>query len=247
MILILRGHIRNAFDNDELFNLINIIYRLTAHLEIYIHTWSIKQNNISWRHIETDNAPITKETITNYFRTLSRLIKHIIIDDDTQIKITGNTVGVINKGHMPVIGWKNYWYGQKRIIDYLDGLFEDKNSILINMRFDILNVHGLPLQAEKIVDFIETHKNMVFYKNVFIYGKGQAGVDNIYNGSLDCQKRLIYHFHNNMDSIIKTNEKIIKQELFVYEENEKLFPEPFLHKRYLKMLESKRLSFSNKN
>jgi hypothetical protein len=243
MNLLIRGHIRKSFLNDELYNLIKTIYLKNPTLKIYIHTWVIVQNNITWRKIEEDLTPVNEEFIRSYFKDLMCLIAHIIIDNGKKNNLIGNTKGTINGGPMPIIGWKNYWYGQKRIIDYLDGVFNDKNVTIINMRFDILNVHGLPLQAEKIVDFIETHKNMVFYKNVFIYGKGHAGVDNIYIGSLDCQKRLIYHFHNNMDSIIRTNEKIIKQELFVYEENEKLFPEPFLHKRYLKMLESRRLSF----
>lgn len=223
MILILRGHIRNAFDNDELFNLINIIYRLTAHLEIYIHTWSIKQNNISWRHIETDNAPITKETITNYFRTLSRLIKHIIIDDDTQIKITGNTVGVINKGHMPVIGWKNYWYGKYQIVNYLYMLENNHDKLVINTRFDVL-FGRFPLDKKDISQFVEKYKSMPLLTNKFISETNCYGIDNIYIGSIKTQYKLIKHFHENLDNIVKANSRRNEQEFLVFSENAKLFP-----------------------
>lgn len=237
MNLLIRGHIRKSFLNDELYNLIKTIYLKNPTLKIYIHTWVIVQNNITWRKIEEDLTPVTVDFLHSYFKDLVHLIAHIIIDNGKKINLIGNKKGTINGGPMPIIGWKNYWYGQKRIIDYLDGVYNDKTVTIINMRFDILNVHGLPLEEEKIVDFIETHKNMVFYKNMFIYGKGQAGVDNIYIGNLHTQRKLIHHFHNNVDSIICSNEKIIKQELFVYEENEKLFPTPVLYMRYRKPIE----------
>jgi hypothetical protein len=41
MILILRGHIRNSFDNNKLYELIKLIYEKNSDLMIYIHTWSI--------------------------------------------------------------------------------------------------------------------------------------------------------------------------------------------------------------
>jgi hypothetical protein len=68
-------------------------------------------------------------------------------------------------------------------------------------------------------------------------GRNESGVDNIYIGNLECQRRLITHFNNNLDEIISTNEKTIKQEFFVYEENERLFPVPVLFTRYKKLVE----------
>lgn len=223
MILILRGHIRNAFDNDELFNLINIIYRLTTNLEIYIHTWSIKQNNISWRKMDIDSTPITKEVITTYFRTLSRLIKHIIIDDDSQIKITGNTVGVINNGHMPILGWKNYWYGKYQIINYLFMLENNHDKLVINTRFDVL-FGRFPLDKKDILQFIEKYKSIPLLSNKFISETNCYGIDNIYIGSIKTQHTLIKHFHENLDNIVKDNSRRNEQEFLVFSENARLFP-----------------------
>ena len=79
MILILRGHIRNSFNNLKLYNLINQIYETDQNIKIYIHTWNIFSNNISWREIESNNTPVTEEIIYNYFNDLKHLIKHIII------------------------------------------------------------------------------------------------------------------------------------------------------------------------
>lgn len=222
MILILRGHIRNAFDNDELFNLINIIYRLTTNLEIYIHTWSIKQNNISWRKMDIDNTPITRETIDNYFRTLSYLIKHIIIEDDTQITITGNKTGVINKGHMPILGWKNYWYGKYQIINYLYNMEKNHEKLVINTRFDVL-FGRFPLDKNNILKFIEKNKSELAITNKFISETNCYGIDNIYIGSINTQYKLIKHFHENLDAIIKNNSKRNEQEFLVFSENARLF------------------------
>jgi hypothetical protein len=242
MNLIIRGHIRKSFLNDGLYNLIKAIYLKNPTLKIYIHTWCIVQNNITWRKIEEDLTPVTEEFIQGYFKDLSSLISHIIIDDGKKIKLVGNTTGKINGGPMPIIGWKNYWYGQKRIIDYLDGLFTNKHILIVNFRFDILNVHRHPLTIDDVIAFIELHKKGLFYKNVFMRGQRETGVDNIYIGNLDCQRRLIHHFNNNLDEIISTNEKTIKQEFLVYEENERLFPVPFLFSRYKKLLEGRVVS-----
>jgi len=239
MNLIIRGHIRKSFLNNGLYNLIKAIYICNPMLKIYIHTWCIVQNKISWRKIEEDLRPVNEDFIRAYFKDLSILIAHIIIDSGKKISLIGNTQGTINGGPMPIIGWKNYWYGQKRIIDYLDGLTADKNAVVVNFRFDILNVHGHPVTQDYLVNFIELHKKSVFYKNVFMRGRKQTGVDNIYIGSLNCQRKLITHFNNNLDEIIKSNEKTIKQEFLVYEENERLFPTPVLFSRYKKLCDER--------
>ena len=44
--------------------------------------------------------------------------ENIIIDDDATIQLIGNLNGNINNGPMPIIGWKNYWYGKYKIIEY---------------------------------------------------------------------------------------------------------------------------------
>ena len=85
MILIIRGHIRKSFENKQFYNFIKKIYEIYPTLEIYIHTWSIFANNISWREIEVNDNIVTEDTIYTYFDDLKHLIKNIIIDDDTKI------------------------------------------------------------------------------------------------------------------------------------------------------------------
>ena len=163
MNLIIRGHIRKSFLNDGLYNLIKAIYLKNPTLKIYIHTWCIVQNNISWRKIEADLTPVNEDLIRGYFKDLSSVIAHIIIDSGKKIKLIGNTKGKINGGPMPIIGWKNYWHGQKRIIDYLDGLFENKNILIVNFRFDILN------SSKKDIGFEQLHIQSPFTNTLVLF------------------------------------------------------------------------------
>ena len=117
MILIIRGHIRNSFDNKDLYHLVKKINDIVDNLIIYIHTWNIYANNVSWREREENNTQVTKELIKEYFGDLN--IVDIIIDDDKKIELIGNTKGNIYNGKMPIIGWKNYWYGKYKIIKHI--------------------------------------------------------------------------------------------------------------------------------
>ena len=90
MILLLRGHVRNAFDDSRLYELIKQLYA-TYKISIYIHTWNIQQSNVSWRPIGENKNTVSEELIYTYFKELKDCIKHIIIDDDSKIKSSPDT------------------------------------------------------------------------------------------------------------------------------------------------------------
>ena len=69
MYIIIRGHIRDSFLTNELYSLIKILSEKYI-IKIYIHTWSIKQNNISWRTLQNDFTPIDVKYIKTYFTPL---------------------------------------------------------------------------------------------------------------------------------------------------------------------------------
>jgi hypothetical protein len=230
MILILRGHIRNSFNDLKLYNLINQIYNDNdQNIKIYIHTWNIFANNISWRQIETNNTIVTEETIYNYFNDLKHLIKHIIIDDDTNIQLIGNKDGNINNGPAPLLGWKNYWYGKYQIMNYIynnstpDEIY---NTKCINTRFDLLDLTGKNQQLDSlIVYFIKNNINRDIKKNIFTKSVEHVGIDNIYIGNIDTVFKLSHHFFNFLDDILLNYTDTVHQEYFVFRENNILFPE----------------------
>jgi len=228
MILILRGHIRGSFNDLNLYNLIKQIYNdVDENINIYIHTWNIFANNISWRQIETNNTTVTEETIYNYFKDIKHLIKHIIIEDDTNIELIGNKDGNINNGPTSFLGWKNYWYGKYQIINYIynnstpDEIY---NTTCINTRFDLLDLTGKNKQLDSVIMcFIKDNMNRDIKKNIFIKSVEDVGIDNIYIGNIHTMYKLTNHFFNFLDDILLKYTDTLHQEYFVFRENNLLF------------------------
>jgi hypothetical protein len=223
MIFIIRGHIRNSFKTKQLYNLIKEIYAIFPKLKIFIHTWNIFANNISWRSINVDTQNVNDKIIYDYFDDLKFLIKNIIIDDDTKINLIGNLYGNINNGPMPIIGWKNYWYGKHKVIDYIYKLNVDKNEMIVNCRFDIMS-NSNSFDNKIIIDFIKNNSEKIFTKNIFLYNdENHFGIDNIYIGNINTMYKLINVFFNNLDDILIKNNDTIHQEMLVYRINNILF------------------------
>lgn len=223
MILVIRGHIRNSFETRELYDLIKELHEMFPDLEIFIHTWNIFANNISWRYIPINEQNITNEIIYNYFNDLNHLIKQIIIDDDTKIDLIGNLCGNMNNGGTPIIGWKNYWYGKHKIINSIYNKNIDKNKIIVNFRFDIMN-NSNSLDKQTIVNFIKNNNKIVFTKNVLIFDdEKHYGIDNIYIGNIETMCKLINKFFYELDDILINNNDIKAQEHLVYRVNTALF------------------------
>jgi hypothetical protein len=132
MILLIRGHIRTGFDTPYLYNFVKTVYELYK-VKIYIQTWSVFSNSISWRPIANNPTKVTEEVIKNYFKDIP--INDILILDDTKITLHGIKSGNVGISCVPMIGWKNMWYGKSALADYV-AAHEAPDSILINTRFD---------------------------------------------------------------------------------------------------------------
>ena len=89
------------------------------------------------------------------FGKLCSYIQHIIIDNDKDNKLIGNLDGTINHGPMPIIGWKNYWCGKYKIIDYIYNQPQYcHDETVINMRFDLFS-NSNNFDKNLIIDFIK--------------------------------------------------------------------------------------------
>jgi len=227
MIFLIRGHLRTSLNTRKLYEFINEIVKTDKDLKIYIHTWNIYANNVSWRTIRENNSLVSEETIYKYFGELKKYIKHIIIDDDKKIELFGNIEGNISNGPAPLIGWKNYWYGKYTIIDYINNNIENKNETIVNFRFDLFgNSNSRHLNKENVIAFINKNKNKNYEKNIFFEDKEACGIDNIYIGDIKTMHSLTKKFHYELDEIFKTynkDNKKINQEKLVFRLNEDLF------------------------
>jgi hypothetical protein len=228
MILLLRGHIRNSFDDDKLYLLLKEIQRKDNILEIYIHTWNIIQSNISWRQLDLIQTLVTNETIFDYFRDLKPYIKNIMIDNEENIKLIGSVEGNVGNTLCPLIGWKRYWYGKFRLVNFVHSLKYTTEVVVLNMRFDVLSCSYF-LSQDSIIFFIENYSRKRFVKNGFISDYETPGIDNIYIGNIDTMKKIAERFYYSLDEII-LQEKVIYQEVLVFRENAKLFPQSFQFK-----------------
>ncbi len=223
MIIVLRGHIRNSFDNFQLYNFISYLSN-NYNIEIYIHTWSIKQNNISWRQINNDFTEINEQYIYNYFKDLSKYIKKIIIDDENKIKLNGNLTGKMVLTKTNILGWKRYIYGQYVIFNYLYNFIENKNLFILNTRFDLFtNLFVFPV--DEINNFIKNNINKTITKNIFIKDNEVCGIDNIIIGTIKTNYELFFFINFNLDKILlyKENVELVHPEFVVPRVNNMLF------------------------
>ena len=215
MILILRGHIRESFNTKDLYNFVKNLYNICSNLYIYIHTWNIFANNLSWRKIEKNNNIVNNKIIYNYFNDLKHLIKIIIIDDDSKIDLIGNLNGNVGLSKMPLKGWKNYWYGKYSIINYIYNTDIDKNEFVINTRFDLF-CNSNNFNNIQIINFIKNNNKNLFIKNNFLIDKYKDGIDNIYIGNINTMYTLIHKFYYDLDNILTIYNKIKNQEYLVF-------------------------------
>jgi hypothetical protein len=226
MILILRGHIRESFNTKDLYNFIKDLYNEFIDLNIYIHTWNIFANNISWRNIKINNNIVNDNIILNYFDDLNFLIKKIIIDDDSKIDLIGNLNGNVSLSKMPLIGWKNYWYGKYSIINYIYNTNIDKNKFVINTRFDLFsNSCSCYFNYIHIINFIKNNNKNLFIENQFLINEYHNGIDNIYIGNINTMYKLIHTFYYKLDKILIVHNNYNNQEYLVFLLNYKLFNE----------------------
>lgn len=222
VILVLRGHIRESFKTNELYNLIKLISFIIPNIQIYIHTWNIYSHSRSWRTDVIDNRnEVSLNTIETYFKDIAHLIKKITIDDEDSITLNGNIDGIICKTLAPIKGWKNYWYGKYKACKYL---YENENSksVVINMRFDVLK-NSFAIQYETILNFIkDVDLCDELNKNIFLRDKEFCGIDNIYIGNVNTMFKLSHIFHHHLDDIIDKNIGLKHQEFLVYRINNTL-------------------------
>jgi hypothetical protein len=221
MILILRGHIRNSLDNDELYHLIQRLSDFYAgNLEIFIHTWNVLQSSVSWREMDENNVKVTDSMIQTYFREYANCIRHIIIDDDSLIELPGITTGLIGTTKCPIVGWKRYLYGSYQIVKYVYDLYVD--SVAINVRFDVVTNAFCHFTIDEIANYagkFNENKEMIQYISP---AKPVIGVDNIYMGRIKYMYILLKHLLFNLDEIIPKYPKLKHQEFLFFDENVKL-------------------------
>jgi hypothetical protein len=193
MIVVLRGHVRESLDTNELYSLLEKLDRVFD-IKLYIQTWSIKQNSLSWRPMEEDNTPVTKELILDYLKGLAVKVKKIIILNENDIVLNGQTEGFIGKTTMPIKGWKYMLAGMKSI---LDEIYDIDNALLT--RFDILKFKS----QKYIVNYAQTQVTDDILFSHGLYNDTSVECDNLMLAKLESFIELLNEL-NHLDEVIQS-------------------------------------------
>ena len=224
LILLLRGHIRDAFRDAQLYNFINKLCNVYT-VKVYIHTWSKYANSVSWRKVNENPLSVSEKDILNYFFGLNWQIGSLIIEDDQSIPLIGDTSGNVYSTLLPKIAWKRMWYG----IDRAASLIAEKegaDTMVLNTRFDVFNNSNSLNDYDALLRFIGPvgpGQDMIHY-NRFLRGSTQlVGIDNFYVGTVTVMATLAHHFHTDLDELNVRYREVYYQEATVYYENRRLF------------------------
>lgn len=206
--LLIRGHVRNAFDNENFRSLLNEICE-NFECDIYIHTWNVIQTSRSWRFIHEDKREVNEEFIKTNLSNVWHKVKALMIEDEETIVLPGRTEGNIGLTPCPYKGYKSMFYGKLKVAEYAYNNV-DCQEIAVQTRFDIL-LNSFSTSAEAIMNFIKnppiTTDRIKFIKNEPI-----LGVENIYMARIDHMYKFIKYFYENFDEIYTKHNQTRHQE-----------------------------------
>ncbi len=223
IILLLRGHIRDSFKDNKLFNFVSELQNI-YNVKLYIHTWNVYSTNLSWRKVNENNNNVTVIDIETYFAGLNSIIQCIVVDDDSNIVLLGDITGNIYSTQLPKLAWKRMWYGIHKIIEIIKDN-EDPETIIVNTRFDLFNNSYSYKNNIVLLDLIKQNLHKQLEKNVFLTDNSLEliGIDNYFLGNSIIMHHLINNFHTNLDNLHNYYKKIFYQEVTVFYENNQLF------------------------
>jgi hypothetical protein len=239
--LILRGHVRDSFQNNYLNEMISYLYKRLGYFHIFIQTWKNieAKPGHSWRELKDLKLEVTTKFIRDYFDK-KVLIQHIMILDDSNIddELYGDVSGIIPYTLANKKGWKYMWYGKHKIADYVKKS-KVNYKFVINTRLDLFGGQLMRTINRSLQTNIN-HKHMRFITNlsnysikykelylkiinylqnsnipVFQFEEDKPGIDNFYICNKDDNFNISYLFHFHLDYII---ENTIEKVKFIYQE-----------------------------
>jgi len=195
-VLLLRGHIRNAFDDQRLLHFVR-----SLDVDVYIHTWAETEAKSSWRPLDRSKVRmVTEAMIRSYFVGVK--LRSIVIENDEHGYLLGSQSG--NVGGIPKVAWKRMWLGMFQGMSEVRAAGAD---LVINMRMDNFQCwqslkSGLDESAIVAkLDAVSRGDDCPL-----IHGLNRHyGCDNVMIGAVDMLWRLVCKFHFDLDWILERN------------------------------------------
>ena len=244
IVFIIRGHIRDSFDNGSpLRDFIKLLIN-KYNVTIYIHTWTNKECKKTWRHEASmyswkktpEQLKVTEELVADYFKEFKPLIKKITLEDEENVKLCGRTEGQLtNICTMPTKSWKYFLHNLYVSLTKVNP--EDRNKTIFSMRFDMIQKrlfstwHGfdhnkmLESYFKICTSYIERSNLKYKWCKMQSIGGSSAGYDNALLGDFRFMEKLFHMLELKLDTVlVKCHEQCDSrnQEIFVERLRDKL-------------------------
>jgi hypothetical protein len=196
----IRGHLRNGLNDNRLNDYINLLKRSGHSVDLFLHTWDASEAKSSYRTLDHSKSFVVKKSILkDYFK--EHTIKHIIIANDSKLKLIGNLEGAMTPSSCPLIAWKRMWAGKFQLIQHLKDNYSDDYDLVVNTRYDMFT-HDVCYTPVKNLLKMTTVGDGLSLKYPQYY-RHLKGVDNYYCGSLKTIYDITSAFHYSLDEILE--------------------------------------------
>lgn len=225
--LLLRGHVRGSFCSGNLREFICSLKRVCDELDVYVHTWSTANGEISWRPVTPDQTAVTHASIAEYLKDAQVHVRKITIEREEDLTALDQSMDPVSGSLMPKKGWARYWHGQAAVLkSAMEHQSFDTPCLVVNCRMDIFEnpiaqYHGV--SPSTALDFICKNQNREFTQNHLMTSERFVmGCDNLYVGSIKTMQQIVTSFLTDIDRIIEEHPVTRFQEELFFWENQQI-------------------------
>ena len=141
--LLLRGHVRDAFDGDATRRFVQSMIRdARMEVDVYVQTWDHReaQQGCSWRVLQRERAPVRASDVRAYLRCKCT----VLVIPEASVRLVGPADGLLPLPGTaaPRRGWKHMWYGKSRAIRLIEESGVDYDATVSMRRRSISTIRG---------------------------------------------------------------------------------------------------------
>lgn len=197
IILVFRGHVRDAFETDELRAWTDGVSALGRTLRICAHAWPVRSSSRSWRVVPADNRRVEEATIRAYFGD-ARVARASVESSARERVSRARANERVGCTQAYLDAWCSYWESSARALALAAQLPGSDGALVVSCRYDVFDnpvarrCDMTPARASELVRrAIHAAPNTA---PTFAYPEFVPGYDNIYAGSLASLQRLVRAF-----------------------------------------------------
>lgn len=214
----LRGHVRDSLSDSRLRDLLGLMSH-SFRLSVFVHTWNLQQNSLSWRKVEEVPNQIDEEAVRTYLGGLD--VESVEIGRDGFVNHPGNIEGTIGRTRCPVLGWKNMYYGKVRVCSLVSASTPPE-GVTMQMRFDLLSNPFSP-KEEELLEFAKREFEALSVdpgdeRIRFLRMHCFLGVDNVYMARIGEMSKFVSYMYYDMDRILVVHRGTVHQEHIAFHE-----------------------------